>query len=37
LSGVPLYERCGYVAIERFEDARGGVGVPLVRMGKVLG
>ncbi len=37
LSGVPLYERCGYVAIERFEDARGGVAVPLVRMGRVLG
>jgi GNAT superfamily N-acetyltransferase len=37
LSGVPLYERCGYVAIERFEDGRGGVAVPLVRMAKVLG
>jgi len=37
LSGVPLYERCGYAAIERFEDARGGVAVPLVRMGRMLG
>ncbi len=36
MSGVPLYETCGYVAIEPFEDARGGVPVPLVRMGKAI-
>jgi GNAT superfamily N-acetyltransferase len=36
LSGVPLYERCGYITIGRFEDDRGGVPVPLVRMGKAI-
>jgi len=36
LSGQPLYAACGYEAIERFEDDRGGVAVPLVRMGKSL-
>jgi GNAT superfamily N-acetyltransferase len=36
LSGQPLYEACGYAVIERFEDARGGVPVPLARMGKGL-
>jgi GNAT superfamily N-acetyltransferase len=36
LSGVPLYERHGYEAIESFTDDRGGVPVPLVRMGKGL-
>lgn len=36
LSGQPLYTRCGYTPIERFEDARGGVAVPLIRMGKAL-
>lgn len=36
LAGLPLYRACGYEPIERFEDARGGVPVPLVRMGKVL-
>jgi GNAT superfamily N-acetyltransferase len=36
LSGVPLYRHCGYVEIESFTDARGGVPVPLVRMGKGL-
>jgi len=37
LSGEPLYAACGYVAIERFSDARGGIGVPLVRMMKPIG
>ncbi len=38
LAGVPLYEACGYRAIEHFEAvAPGGVPVPLVRMGKTLG
>ncbi|MBD3761256.1 MAG: GNAT family N-acetyltransferase [Rhizorhabdus sp.] len=37
LAGVPLYERCGYSVIERFEAVAGeGVPVPLVRMGKAL-
>jgi len=36
LSGQPLYDACGYKAIEQFEDDRGGVAVPLVRMGKSL-
>ncbi|MDB5453321.1 MAG: GCN5-related N-acetyltransferase protein [Caulobacteraceae bacterium] len=36
LSGVPLYERAGFRAIERIEDARGGAPVPLVRMGKTI-
>ncbi|ATQ44007.1 GNAT family N-acetyltransferase [Caulobacter mirabilis] len=36
LSGQPLYEACGYSVIERFEDDRGGVPVPLARMGKGL-
>lgn len=34
LAGEPLYGACGYTAIERLTDARGGVAVPLVRMGK---
>jgi GNAT superfamily N-acetyltransferase len=34
LSGEALYAACGYTAIERFGDARGGVAVPLVRMAK---
>ena len=34
MSGVPLYEACGYVAIEQIVDDRGGAPVPLVRMGK---
>lgn len=34
LGGEPLYLSAGYVEIERFEDDRGGVPVPLVRMGK---
>ena len=36
MSGQPLYVACGYRAIEQFEDDRGGVAVPLVRMGKPL-
>jgi len=36
LSGQPLYAACGYKAFEQFEDDRGGVAVPLVRMGKSL-
>lgn len=36
LSGRPLYEACGYRVIEAFEDARGGVAVPLFRMGKAI-
>lgn len=34
MSGEALYAACGYTAIERLCDARGGVAVPLVRMGK---
>ncbi len=36
LSGEPLYLAAGYETIERFEDARGGVAVPLLRMRKAL-
>jgi GNAT superfamily N-acetyltransferase len=36
LSGRALYSRAGYVDIEAIEDARGGVPVPLVRMGKAI-
>jgi GNAT superfamily N-acetyltransferase len=36
MSGRPLYEACGYEAIEAFDDARGGEPVPLLRMGKRL-
>jgi GNAT superfamily N-acetyltransferase len=36
-TGQPLYTACGYEPIEAFEDARGGVAVPLMRMGKRLG
>jgi len=36
LSGQPLYTACGYKVFEQFEDDRGGVAVPLVRMGKSL-
>ena len=37
LSGQPLYRACGYEVIEAFEDDRGGVAVPLSRMGKAIG
>jgi len=36
LGGEPLYRAAGYAEIERFEDDRGGVPVPLVRMSKRL-
>ena len=36
MSGRPLYESCGYAVIEPITDDRGGVPVPLVRMGKAL-
>jgi GNAT superfamily N-acetyltransferase len=36
LSGRALYSRCGYHDIEAIEDDRGGVPVPLVRMGKAI-
>ncbi|MDR9807226.1 GNAT family N-acetyltransferase [Rhizobium hidalgonense] len=36
LSGEPLYLACGYRAVERVEDARGGASVPLIRMRKSL-
>ena len=31
LAGEPLYRACGYTAVERLDDARGGVPVPLVQ------
>jgi GNAT superfamily N-acetyltransferase len=34
MSGRPLYEAAGFVGIEPIEDDRGGVAVPLLRMGK---
>ena len=36
MSGEPLYRACGYEPIERVEDERGGVPIPLVRMHKEL-
>jgi GNAT superfamily N-acetyltransferase len=36
LAGHPLYLACGWRDLERFEDDRGGVPVPLIRMGKAL-
>lgn len=36
LAGVPLYRACGYAAVERLEDTRGGAPVPLLRMRKAL-
>ena len=36
MSGVPLYRACGYEGIEDVMDDRGGVPVPLLRMGKAL-
>ena len=36
MSGQPLYAACGYRGDRPFEDDRGGVAVPLVRMGKSL-
>jgi GNAT superfamily N-acetyltransferase len=36
MAGEPLYRACGYEPCERVIDERGGTGVPLVRMSKVL-
>jgi GNAT superfamily N-acetyltransferase len=36
MAGQPLYRACGYEAVEDVVDARGGVGVPLLRMRKSL-
>jgi GNAT superfamily N-acetyltransferase len=36
MAGEPLYRACGYEALERIEDDRGGVAIPLLRMGKAL-
>lgn len=36
MAGVPLYRAAGYVDVEAFEDASGGVPVPLIRMRKTL-
>ena len=36
MAGEPLYRACGYEAIERIEDVRGGAAVPLLRMRKSL-
>lgn len=35
-AGEPLYRACGYHAVEDIVDARGGTGVPLLRMRKAL-
>jgi len=36
MAGEPLYSACGFEAIERVEDDRGGAAVPLLRMWKAL-
>jgi len=36
MAGLPLYRACGYQALERFADDRGGTPVPLMRMRKAL-
>jgi GNAT superfamily N-acetyltransferase len=36
MAGLPLYRACGYQAVERFADDRGGAPVPLARMTKTL-
>lgn len=36
LAGEPLYLACGYRRLEAVSDARGGIPVPMVRMGKAL-
>jgi GNAT superfamily N-acetyltransferase len=36
MAGEPLYRACGYEPLEAIVDDRGGVAVPLVRMGKAL-
>jgi GNAT superfamily N-acetyltransferase len=35
-AGEPLYVACGYRAVERVTDDRGGAAVPLIRMQKAL-
>ena len=36
MSGEPLYRACGYEAVEKIVDERGGMPVPLLRMRKEL-
>src|SRR6187397_2629397 len=36
MAGEPLYRACGYEAVERIEDDRGGAPVPMLRMAKAL-
>jgi GNAT superfamily N-acetyltransferase len=36
MAGEPLYRSCGYEAVQRVEDGRGGAAVPLLRMRKAL-
>jgi GNAT superfamily N-acetyltransferase len=36
MAGEPLYRACGYEAVERTEDDRGGAPVPMLRMTKAL-
>jgi GNAT superfamily N-acetyltransferase len=36
MAGEPLYVACGYEPLERIQDDRGGVPVPMVRMAKAL-
>jgi N-acetylglutamate synthase-like GNAT family acetyltransferase len=36
MAGEPLYRACGFEAMERVEDDRGGAAVPLLRMWKAL-
>jgi GNAT superfamily N-acetyltransferase len=36
MAGEPLYRACGYEPVEPLVDARGGAGVPLLRMTKSL-
>jgi GNAT superfamily N-acetyltransferase len=36
MAGEPLYRACGFEAVERVEDDRGGAAVPLLRMRKDL-
>ena len=36
LAGARLYTMAGFEVLERFDDASGGVAVPLVRMGKAI-
>lgn len=36
MAGEPLYRACGYLAVEKSVDGRGGVDVPILRMRKLL-